>query len=82
MPVEPDDVLSRRQLVAFINSLREEHRADPGGWENSDLERFLEALGAWVDDSPGYWENLRRPEPEQPDWTWVALALRAATGYE
>jgi hypothetical protein len=83
MPVQPwTAVTSRDELVAFIAGLRDEHRADPDGWENSDLSRFLDALAAWVDDSPGYWANVGEPEPQQPDWSWVALSLRAATGYE
>ena len=73
---------SRDELVVFIAALRDEHCADPDGWENNDLSPFLEALAAWVDASPGYWANVGQPEPEQPDWAWVATSLRAATGYE
>lgn len=82
MPAEPSAVTSREALVAFILALRDEHRADPDAWENNDLSRFLDSLAAWVDDSPGYWANQGRPEPGQPDWSWVALSLRAATQYE
>jgi hypothetical protein len=82
MAVEPSAVAHRDELVAFIAALRDEHRAEPDAWENNDLSRFLSALAAWIDDSPGYWTNQGRPEPEQPDWAWVALALRAATQYE
>ena len=65
MPVEPwAAVTSRDELVAFIAALRDEHRADPDGWENNDLSRFLEALAAWVEDSPGYWANIEQPEPQ------------------
>lgn len=73
---------SREQLVAFISGLLSEYRADPQAWENNDLERFLDGLARWIEDSPGCWANVGVPEPEQPDWSWVALALRAGTGYE
>jgi hypothetical protein len=79
MTVEPSAVASRKDLCAFIDALADEHRADPSAWENHDLPRVLEALAAWTRDSPGYWANRRQPAPEQPDWSWVAVALRAAT---
>jgi hypothetical protein len=75
-------VASREDLVDFVSGLRDEHRAEPSGWENNDLDRFLDALAAWIAASPGYWANRGESEPEQPDWGWVALALRAGTGYE
>jgi hypothetical protein len=79
---EPSAVRTREGLVAFIGALIDEYRANPEGWENGDLPRFLASLAAWIDDSPGYWTNQGLPEPEQPDWSWVALSLRAATQYE
>lgn len=82
MGTEPASVASREELVAFINALRDEYRADPAQWENNGLDGFLDALAAWVNDSPGYWANAGEPEPSRPDWAWIALALRAATGYE
>ena len=68
--------------MAYIGALRDEYRCNPDSWENNDLERFLDALASWVEDSPGYWANMGQAEPEHPDWSWVALALRAASGYE
>ncbi len=82
MLTDHSNVGSREDLVAYINRLRDEYRADPEAWENNSLERFLDALAAWIDDSPGYWSNIGQPNSEQPDWSWVALALRAATLYE
>jgi hypothetical protein len=73
---------SREDLVEFVRGLRDEHRAEPSRWESNDLGGFLDALAAWIADSPGYWANRGELVPEQPDWGWVTLALRAATGYE
>jgi hypothetical protein len=75
-------VRSREDLVAFVRGLRDEYRAEPERWENNDLGRYLDALAAWIADSPGYWQNRGEPAPQQPGWDWVALALQAATGYE
>jgi hypothetical protein len=82
MPGDPQRVASSHGLAAFVAALRDEHRDDPQAWENNDLASFLEALAAWIEDSPGYWQHQGQPEPPQPDWSWVALSLRAATGYE
>jgi hypothetical protein len=82
MPRDVSHVASSHGLAAFVAALRDEHRANPQAWENSDLDSFLEALAAWIEDSPAYWRNQGEREPPQPDWSWVALSLRAATGYE
>ena len=82
MDMEPAAVTSRDDLARFVGALRDEHRADPDAWANADLDRSLEALAAWVRDSPGSFADQGQPEPETPDWSWVALSLRAATLYE
>jgi hypothetical protein len=51
-------------------------------WENATLERFLEAMAAYLGDLDGYFHNSGEPVPDQPDWHLVALLLVAASGYE
>jgi hypothetical protein len=51
-------------------------------WENATLERFLEAMAAYLGDLDGYFRNRKEPVPDQPDWHLVALLLVAASGYE
>ncbi|MGW0821644.1 DUF7660 family protein [Streptomyces sp. NPDC002845] len=51
-------------------------------WENRTLDRFLDALAAWIDDSPGWYRNFAKGLPEEGDWTFLARALQAATLYE
>lgn len=75
-------VQSRQDLAAFVLELRENLLADDTEWENPPLERFLEALAAWCTDMPGYFHNLGRPQPQQPDWNLVAQMLLAASIYE
>ncbi|MFE7806629.1 hypothetical protein ACFU51_18530 [Streptomyces sp. NPDC057430] len=79
----PDAVIhSREQLVVFLQDLHQQFHAGSHEWENTTLEAFLEALAAWVDDSPGAYRNAGETVPSGGDWTFMARALRAATNYE
>jgi hypothetical protein len=76
-----DAVRSREDLARFVEGLHHEliHGAD---WENDQLDGFLEALAAWIRDSPGSYRNTGRPDPDQATWSFFADALSAATLYE
>ncbi|KOX37236.1 MULTISPECIES: DUF7660 family protein [unclassified Streptomyces] len=81
MAFKPDDEMrSREQLVGFLRELRREFGVRE--WENGTLEAFLEALAAWVEDSPGAYRNAGEVVPPRGDWTFMARALRAAADYE
>ncbi|ALO13464.1 Cytosine deaminase-related metal-dependent hydrolase [Streptomyces venezuelae] len=83
MPLTPDDeVLSRDELVALVRELRQDYLRRGHEWENQSLDHFLEALAAWIDDSPGWYRNFGKQLPEEGDWTFLARALQAATVYE
>lgn len=49
---------------------------------NQTLGSFLEALATWVQDSPGWYQNVGKDLPGGGDWTFMARALQAATVYE
>ena len=51
-------------------------------WENAALDDYLEALSAWIADSPGYFANRGEEPPEQPSWSLVAMMLAAARSHE
>ena len=51
-------------------------------WENPTLDRYLEALAAWIHDMPGYFKNQHIEEPREPSWRLVATILHAAKTYE
>lgn len=83
MPLTPDgEVRSRDELVAFVRGLHQGCLRRGHEWENQSLDHFLEALAAWMDDAPGWYRNAGERLPEEADWTFLARALRAATGYE
>ena len=75
-------IRSREDFVAFVKALSKDLHDNPATWENANLERFLEALGAWVVDMDGYYINQDKPVPQQPDWKVVADMLMAAKMYE
>lgn len=66
MPPDPLDVGLRQDLATFVEALGSEYRADPKACENNDLDRFLAALPAWIDDSPGYWATAASPSRCSP----------------
>jgi hypothetical protein len=83
MPLSPDDeVRSRDELVSFVQGLREDYLGRGHEWENQTLDRFLEALAAWMHAAPGWYQNFGKELPDGGDWTFLARALQAATVYE
>lgn len=83
MPLSSDDEIhTRDDLAAFIRDLHQDYLRRGHEWENSTLDRFLEALAAWIDDSDGWYRNFGKELPANGDWTFIARALGAATVYE
>lgn len=72
--VDPGGVVTRQDAVVLVEAMVTDLRRHPGEWENSTLERFLEALAAVLDD--------RAEWPEDQGWRLLAEALTAASGYE
>ncbi|MDQ1046839.1 hypothetical protein [Streptomyces sp. V4I2] len=68
--------------MAFIAHLRDDFAERGEQWENPTLDRFLDALAAWIDDSPGWYKNFQREMPPHEDWAFFARALSAAVVYE
>ena len=79
---DADSVATREDLAAFVRSLRADLLANEDAWENSTLERFLEALGAYLDDLDGWLANRGEPVPAEPTWKLVAHVLEGARIYE
>lgn len=71
---DPSTVRTRDELAAFIDTMRAQFRSDPAGWENTDLDAFLEAAGAWI--------HCSCPSTEPASWAALAAVLRAGAMYE
>jgi hypothetical protein len=75
-------ISSRKDFVVFVRSLSDSLRISLNDWENANLEGFLYALAAWVEDMDGYFENRGESPPQTPDWKLVGQMLLAARIYE
>ena len=73
---------TREDFVAMLAELLLDLRTKPEEWENSTLERYLEAIADWTGDSDGYYANRGIPVPEQPNWRTFGEVLLAAKYYE
>lgn len=72
---------SREDLAEFVVELRKSLR-NGQQWKNRDLDAFLDAMSAWIEDMDGYFENIGEPCPNQPTWRTFAQILAAAAIYE
>ncbi len=77
-----ENIKTRFDLANFVKNLARESSIKTEEWENNDLESYLEALSAWIEDMDGYYLNRGEKFPEQPSWLNIAQMLQAATIYE
>lgn len=80
-PDQADAVSSREELVAYVKRV---HDALASGTdvEIPTTDRFLDALGAWLQASPAWYRNTGRSYSDEPTWSSFAHALSAALIYE
>ncbi len=67
----------RDNVIATARELALE-AAGGAPWQNATLHDYLDALGAWLADSGGYYKNSGRVAPGS-GWDVMNDALRAAT---
>lgn len=77
-----DHVNSHTDLAQVVQQMLSDLLAHPDEWENSTLDRFLEALAASLDGLPGLYANRGEQFPQAPTWKMFAGVLVAASGYE
>jgi hypothetical protein len=82
LEVAVQHIRSRTDLAAFIGALLVDLKDRPNDWDNRDLNHFLEAMSAWVQDMDGYFQNIGETVPDQPDWKTLGQILLAARVYE
>ena len=74
-------VQTKEDLAKFITDLRMDLDAHGESWENPTLERFLEAMVAWL-SATDYLEKNRGHPVESSSWKTIANLLYAAKIYE
>ncbi|MGE9292149.1 MAG: DUF7660 family protein [Puniceicoccales bacterium] len=80
--VELDSIYTRDDLIVFIKYLECQIIRSECGWENPTLDRYLEAMSAWINDMEGLYNNLNIKLEDEPVWRTFARILHAATIYE
>lgn len=70
----------RDEVLEALDALQAE-LAGGADWENTTLDRFLDAFNALLGSIENAYSNTGRPVPDSP-WTLVADALRGARFYE
>ncbi len=85
-----EHVHDRESFFDFVKALIEDrvekakdesrfpHGGQPGGWENSTIEHYLESALAWAQDS----RNLPTGMPSEPSWHGFATFLYCGKIYE
>ena len=80
MDFEYKEINTKEQLLSLIQGLSAKEAL---AWENTSAKDFLEALGAWLEDADGFYNNLNiDTDSTKPSWQLFADALQAATIYE
>ena len=77
-----ETVKTKEDFVVFIKALVDDLQHNEDSWENPQLDRFLEAFGAWVKDMDGYYMNMQLPPPQNINWSVIVDMLMAARVYE
>jgi hypothetical protein len=76
------EIHTKEELANFIEELSEGLINAPDEWENTDLERFLLAMAAWIRSIDIYAKNSDDSEAMHPSWSTFAKILCAAKIYE
>lgn len=75
-------IKTKQDLCQFVGALRADLAAHPERWENPTLDRFLEAMEAWIEDMESYYRNTGQPPDDPPTWKTFGDILMAAMMYE
>jgi hypothetical protein len=83
MKRDSDRSFTRDAALEILEQLQTQLQSGPdGGWTNSTLESYLEALFAWITDCPGYYRNNFDLDVPTNGWEVICDALMAARDYE
>ena len=67
-------VKTKKDLINFINLLKQDYLDNQQEWENTSIDTFLDAMEAWASAT-----NLLL---EEPKWSEFAKILYAGSRYE
>ncbi|MEE1926460.1 hypothetical protein V0R50_31060 [Pseudomonas sp. 148P] len=77
-----DGIKTKEEFADFICGLKEDLELNSNEWENPTLERFLDAMEAWIRAMDFYAINSGGEEVLVPSWQTFAKILFASKIYE
>jgi len=77
-----DSVVTGKDFVKFLYELEQDLLAHPDEWENPTLDRFFEAMAAWVNAVEYHSKSKDDAEPLEASWKTFAEILYAGKIYE
>jgi hypothetical protein len=77
-----ESVATQEEFVEFVRMLASEFREKGAGWENREVDTFLDAMANWTEDMDGYFSFKQAEIPSNLDWKIFANGLMGATMYE
>lgn len=72
--IDPGEVRSREEFVAFVEALKSDFGASGESWSNLTIPDFLEAIATWAEDSDY--------APPSEGWRAAAIVLWVGRIYE
>lgn len=66
---------TKKDLVDTVNRLADDFAKNPDDWENQTIDRYFDALSAWLD-------SARVKQTVEPSWDLMCEMLEAAKYYE
>lgn len=77
-----NNVKSKEELIDFLDFLSKDRTKNKEEWQNNTIEDYLAAIGSWIEDMEGYYENMNLPIPDNENWSFIATLLYVGKIYE
>ena len=77
-----NEIKTKEDLVKFLGLLIEDKKKNSDEWENRDIESYIEGILSWIEDMEGYYKNLKKEEPQNIDWSFIATLFYVGKIYE
>lgn len=75
-------IKTRQDFRNFIEWLAEDFKTNPSGWENDNLQSFLDALVVYTNDVKGYYTGIGMENEVEPASWRLADIICGARIYE
>ncbi|MBD5465429.1 MAG: hypothetical protein HDR22_06370 [Lachnospiraceae bacterium] len=77
-----NNIKSKEELIDFLDFLSKDRSKNKEEWQNNTIEDYLAAIGSWIEDMEGYYENMHLLIPNNENWSFIATLLYVGKIYE